>query len=112
MDRKLKQKISKAYRMLSIMSNHTSKHIFETIASHEPINNTEIRFKLRHLDLEQSQVSHLCADLRYFNLVTAERSPDDGREIYYSINHRKIARISRAITEFSKSKKWMTSSAL
>lgn len=77
-----------AMTLRAINHDKVRQKMLKVIDEHKRINVTDLYVKLR---LEQSVASQHLAILRRSNIVKTER---DGKTIYYSLNHDRIATVS------------------
>ena len=88
--------LKKAALVFRAVNHKLRQQIIKFINQHGKITVTQIYVKLR---LEQSVASQHLAILRKAGFVTTER---DGKFIYYSVNHDRIAEIHKVASELLK----------
>ena len=87
--------VKKAIAILRAVNHKRRLKLVTLIEDRKRINVTDIYVKLR---LSQSITSQLLAILRKANIVMAER---DGGNIYYSLNHDRIEKITTFVNELA-----------
>ena len=85
--------LKKAALVLRAMNHKLRQQILSLIDTEKKITVTEIYVRLR---LEQSVASQHLAILRRAGIVVTQR---DGKFIYYTVNHARIAEINKFISE-------------
>lgn len=88
--------LKKAALIFRAINHKLRQQIIKFINQHGKITVTQIYVKLR---LEQSVASQHLAILRRAGFVTTER---DGKFIYYSVNHNRIAEIHKVANDLLK----------
>ena len=88
--------LKKAALVFRAVNHKLRQQIIRFISQHGKITVTQIYVKLR---LEQSVASQHLAILRKAGFVTTER---DGKFIYYSVNHDRLAEIHKVAQELLK----------
>lgn len=85
--------VKNAAMTLRAINHKLRQQIVKLLEEHKQMNVTDIYVKLR---LEQSVASQHLAILRRANIVITER---DGKFIHYTLNHARIAAISKFVTQ-------------
>lgn len=88
--------LRKAVLVLRAVNHKLRQSIIQTLEENKKLTVTEIYVKLR---LEQSVASQHLAILRRAGVVITDR---DGKFIYYSLSHERIAEISQLVEELAK----------
>lgn len=87
--------LRKAVLVLRAINHKLRQRIIEILEQHESMAVTDIYVKLR---LEQSVASQHLAILRRAGVVNTSRN---GKFIYYSLNHDRLAQIGRLVEELA-----------
>lgn len=88
--------LRKAVLVLRAVNHKLRQSIITLLEEHKKLTVTEIYVKLR---LEQSVASQHLAILRRSGVVQTDR---DGKFIYYSINHDRVAEIAQLVEELAR----------
>ena len=88
--------LRKAVLVLRAVNHKLRQSVIELLEEHKRLTVTEIYVKLR---LEQSVASQHLAILRRAGVVHTER---EGKFIYYSLNHGRIAEIAELVDELAR----------
>ncbi len=88
--------LRKAVLVLRAVNHKLRQSIIHLLEEHKKLTVTEIYVKLR---LEQSVASQHLAILRKAGVVVTER---DGKYIFYSLNHDRIAEIAQLVEELAR----------